>query len=74
MTSTDAPDGKKSKIGSLIYLPVFASCFAFLAAFFFFKDGICCIVQMKLKRLFTRTTDVSEKKVFLSSKYALKRK
>jgi hypothetical protein len=31
---------EKSKFGSKTYLPVLASCFAFFAAFFFFKDGI----------------------------------
>jgi len=31
---------EKSKLEFTHYLPVFASCFAFLAAFFFFRDGI----------------------------------
>jgi len=31
---------EKEQFSSKTYLPVLASCFAFFAAFFFFKDGI----------------------------------
>jgi len=31
---------KKERVKDSVYLPVFASCFAFFAAFFFFSDGI----------------------------------
>jgi len=31
---------KKERVKDIVYLPVFASCFAFFAAFFFFRDGI----------------------------------
>ena len=39
------------------YLPVLASCFAFFAAFFFFKDGIisASYIVVKLKRFFQET-------------------
>ncbi len=45
------PNFRKSKKG-ITYLPVFASCFAFLAAFFFFKDGIKPYCAYEAKKTF----------------------
>jgi len=43
---------KKERVKEFVYLPVFASCFAFFAAFFFFRDGIilpCSSYSLSLK-------------------------
>jgi len=43
---------RKIKTGMLSYFPVFASCFAFFAAFFFFRDGMMLYCAEDAKKTF----------------------